>query len=272
MTAFQKVIKYVAIAFALCLIVSIFSGIITGISSISSLFISDGNAKPVGETKVYEIDGEVNSLSIDLAGTQLKIQTADKFFVESNHKYISVKNEGGKLRITEAKELFNFASNNITVILNIPQNFTFDNAEIDTGAGTVKIDSLSADVLDLTLGAGKADIKNLTANSRAEIEGGAGELNIDGGKLNNLDLEMGVGSLKLKSRIEGKSQLDYGVGETKLTLIGSREDYQIELDKGLGEAKLSGEEMKDDSVYGSGENHIDIDGGVGSLKIDFSQE
>ena len=142
---------------------------------------------------------------------------------------------------------------------------------IDTGAGKVEIDSLSCDVLKLSLGAGKADIKNLTANSRADIDGGAGELDIDGGKLCNLKLDMGVGKLTLKSRIEGESDLDYGVGETDLILLGSLEDYQIEIDKGIGEAKLNGENMQDDLVYGSGENKIEIDGGVGSINIEFSE-
>ena len=82
---------------------------------------------------------------------------------------------------------------------------------------------------------------------------------------------MGVGKLTLKSRIEGESDLDYGVGETDLILLGSLEDYQIEIDKGIGEAKLNGENMQDDSVYGSGENKIEIDGGVGAINIEFSE-
>ena len=72
--------------------------------------------------------------------------------------------------------------------------------------------------------------------------------------------------------MRGKSQLDYGVGETNLTLLGSREDYKIEIDKGIGEAKLEGESMKDDSVYGWGENRIEIDGGIGAIYIEFSED
>ncbi|MGN1444092.1 MAG: hypothetical protein ACI4XE_09625, partial [Acutalibacteraceae bacterium] len=71
------------------------------------------------------------------------------------------------------------------------------------------------------------------------------------------------------SRIEGKSNLNYGIGEANLTLLGSREDYQIELDKGIGEARLEGESMRDDSVYGAGKNKIEIDGGIGAINIEF---
>ena len=83
---------------------------------------------------------------------------------------------------------------------------------------------------------------------------------------------MGVGKLTLKSRIEGKSELDMGVGETNIILLGSKADYKIELDKGIGTAKLQSEEMADDAVYGSGESIIEIDGGVGAISIDFSED
>lgn len=271
MTSFQKVIKYVAIALAVFLIVTIIGGIITGLTGMSFL-ISRKDTETVGEMQNFSIDGEITSLSVDLSGAEFIIQTADKFEVRSNHKYISVKSDDGKLRISETKKFFAVSPKGVTVILSVPKDFVFDNAMIDTGAGKVEIDALSCGNLELSLGAGKADIKNLTANSRADIDGGAGELNIDGGTLRNLNLDMGVGKLTLKSRIEGKGDLDYGVGETDLILLGSKTDYRIELDKGIGEARLDGESMRDDSVYGSGENFIEIDGGIGALSIRFAEE
>lgn len=269
MTSFQKVIKYVALALAIFLVVTIFSGIITALSSVSFLF-SKNATDAIGEMKSYEINSEISSLSISLSGAQLKIQTADKFSVESNHKYISIKEDNGTLKISETKEVFSVFNEGVTVILSVPKDFVFDHAKIEAGAGTIDIETLSCNVLDITLGAGKTDIKNLTANSTSRIDGGAGEVNIANGKLCNLDLDMGAGKLSLKSRIEGKSDIEYGVGETKIILIGNIDDYKIELDKGLGDAKLSGENMSDGSVYGSGENYIEIDGGVGALYIDFA--
>ena len=271
MNSVQKVIKYLALAFAIFLSVSIIGGIITGLTGVSYI-LSGRNSEAVGEMQVYPIDAEISSLSVDLSGAEFIIQTADKFEIESNHKYISVKTDNGKLRISETKRFFAVSPKGVTVILSVPKDFVFDKAMIDTGAGKVEIDTLACDVLELSLGAGKADIKNLTANSNANIDGGAGELNIDGGKLCNLDLDMGVGKLTLKSRIEGKSDLDYGVGETDLILLGSKDDYKIELDKGIGEARLDGESMRDDSVYGSGENFIQIDGGIGEINIEFSED
>ena len=271
MTSVQKVIKYLAMAFAIFLVVSIIGGILTGLTGVS--YILSGRSKePVGEMQTYPIDGEISSLSLSLSGAKLNIKTADKFSVESNHNYISVSADNGQLCISETKKPFSVFPKGVTVILNIPENLVFDDAKIETGAGAVEIDALSADSLKLSLGAGEAKINNLTANSRADIDGGAGKLTIDGGLLCNLKLNMGVGELTLKSRIEGQSRLDYGIGEAGLTLLGSRDDYRIEIDKGIGEAKLCGESMRDDSVYGAGNNRIEIDGGIGPINIDFSED
>lgn len=271
MTSVQKTIKYLAMAFAIFLSISIIGGIFSALAGLSFIF-TDRDREPVGEMRVYDINGTVSSLSVDLNAAKLKIMTGDKFSVESNHKYISVSVNNGNLRIDETKEPFSVNSEGVTVILSVPEGFVFDDARIETGAAEVDVDTLSADVLKLNLGAGEVNIKNLTANSRAGIDGGAGELTIEGGLLRNLDIEMGVGELNLTSRIEGESSLDYGVGETNVTLLGTREDYKIKIDKGIGEAKLEGENMRDDSVYGDGENYIDIDGGVGEINIEFSGE
>lgn len=269
MTALQKVIKYLATAFAIFLSISIIGGILMGLTVVS-YFLSGKGIEPAGNMQTYSVEGEISSLSVDLSGAQLKIKTGDTFSVESNHEYISVNIDHGELSIRETKKLFAFLPKGVTVIISIPENFVFENASIDTGAGKVEIDNLSADVLKLSLGAGKAEIHNLTANVRAKIDGGAGELTVDGGKLCNLDLDMGVGKLILKSRVEGDSGFDCGIGETRITLLGSREDYKIKIDKGIGDAKLAGETMNDDSVYGTGSHYVKIDSGIGAVSVDFS--
>ena len=270
MTSVQKVIKQLAMALAILLSVSIIGGILAGLTGLSRI-LSGGNEEVVGDRQIYPIGGAVSSLSLTLSGAKLKIQTADAFSVESNHKYLSVGVENGQLRISETKQPFSFSSGGVTVVLNIPEGFVFDEATVETGAGRVEIDALSADRLRLSLGAGEATIHRLTAHSRAEIEGGAGKLTVDGGRLRNLNLDMGVGALSLTGRLEGQSTLDYGMGETVLTLVGDRKEYCIAVDKGIGEARIDGESVSDGSVYGAGENRIDIDGGIGSLRIAFSE-
>ena len=85
MNTMQRVIKYLAMAFAVFLSVSIIGGIIAGLTGVSYI-LSGRDNEADGDMQVYPIEGEISSLSISLSGAELKIQTADKFSVESNHK------------------------------------------------------------------------------------------------------------------------------------------------------------------------------------------
>ena len=267
MTGWQKTVKYLAMAFAIFLSVSIIGGICGGLASLSFLFGHKNEV--VGELTSYQVEGNVEELVVDISAADLSIKTGEELRVDSNHKYLKVEESNGKLVISEKKKWLVSSSKGITVDIYIPEDMHFVCADVDAGAGSVKIDSLSADVVELELGAGEAQIGKLTAEKRARIDGGAGEVTILEGMLHNLELDMGVGELNLTGRILGESSVDYGIGETNLTLLGTEDDYRIELDKGVGEATLEGESMKDDSVYGLGANQIEIDGGVGELHVSF---
>lgn len=268
MTTAQKIIKYFAVAFAIFLIVSIFSGIIGAISGLSFVFGVDDAA---GEMKTYTIDGDINRLDIDLGGAQFEIKTGTAFSVESNHKYLSVESKDGTLTLKEDKVVGGFNYQEIKVILTVPSNKIFDKADISAGAGTVRIDELTADKLYLDLGAGKTDIGKLSALTSSKVNGGAGELNISDGELANLDFDMGVGKVAIVSRLSGNSEADCGVGDLSLTLIGTQDDYRIDLDKGVGEAVIGGERASDGAVFGNGANSVDVDGGVGRIEIKFEE-
>ena len=267
MTTAQKIIKYCAIAFAVFLIVSIIGGIVGAVASVP-LLVSDGDG--IGEMKTYAVTEAVKNLEIDLSGARLEIKTGDRFSVESDHKYLRVENADGTLAIKEDRPAFGFSTEGVQVILTVPENFTFEKTAISTGAGMVKVDTLSSQRLSLDLGAGEVDIGTLTATTRASINSGAGELRIGGGELAGLDLNIGVGEADLESRRTGNCSIDYGVGELNLTLTGTPDDYCITLDKGVGKATLDGAKMSDDVVYGDGEASIEIDGGVGDMKIEFA--
>ncbi len=269
MNTFQKVIKYLAVAFALFLSISIIGGIVQVLASV----VSFGSKNAVGEMKTYEVSEKIESIQVDIGAADFVIQTGEKFLVESNHKYLTVDERNTNLVISE-KEHSSFSNTHgeVKLVITVPNGFVFGDADISTGAGRVTVDTLAANTLHLVLGAGEVKIETLIANNKSDIEGGAGALTVNGGVLHNLDCDMGVGNVMLTSKITGNSSIDYGVGRAELVLLGSAEDYQIHLDKGIGEATLDGEKMQSDSVYGTGVNKLDMDGGVGEIEIRFAQD
>ena len=265
MTTLQKIIKNLAMAFAIFLCVSIITGICDALFSVS-YFLGGNTSDSMTE---QTIDSSFTGISINISAAELDIKTGEKFGVETNHKYLECESKGDILKISEKRSLFAHHSGGMKVILTIPEGTLFDYVDISAGAGSVTIDELLANSLSIELGAGELKAERLDAIDNAEIDGGAGSVTIRGGRLNNTDIDMGVGELNLTSELCGKSSIDYGIGETNLVLMGTDNDYKIELDKGIGEAWLDGKKMSDDSVYGSGSNCIEIDGGVGELNITF---
>lgn len=272
MTSLQKVVKYLAMAFAVFLCISIVGGIFSALSAIS--FFTNRNDNEVlhgniGDTQVYHIWDEPTSLKIDILYAELTIKSAEAFSVESNIKNLTVETRGdGTLTVKEEK---NFASkaNGKKLTVYVPEGTQFVKANISTGAGAVHIESLTADVLDLDLGAGQVLIDDLKACGKADIDGGAGEIRINNAEINDLDIDMGVGSLRFTGKLTGNCDFDLGIGETRLTLLGSSDDYRIKLDKGIGEARIDGHKVSSGTVYGSGDNRIDIEGGIGEIRIEF---
>ena len=269
MTTFQKIIKYLAMAFAIFLSISIITGICSALLTVTYFF--SGNASDE-MTHEYDITNTITSLSVNISAAELEIKTGDKFNVETNHKYLKCEEKDDVLKISETRKLFASYPKGMKVILTIPEEIVFDYVDISTGAGSVTIDKLSSNILDIDIGAGELNAQRLDALYKSEIDGGAGSITINGGRLNNADIDVGVGELNLCSELLGKSSIDYGIGETNIELLGTDDDYKIELDKGIGEAMLDGRQMSDDSVYGAGKNHIEIDGGVGELNITFKEK
>ena len=268
MTTLQKIVKYLAMAFAIFLSVSIITGICGALFTVANFW----GASTEEETVNYTIGTDFTGISINLSGAELDIKAGDKFDVETNHKYLKCEEKDDILKISETKPLFASHPRGMKVILTVPQDKIFDYVDINAGAGSVIIDEISSNMLDIELGAGELRAGKLVAAYKAEIDGGAGSVTISGGHLSNADIDMGVGELNLTSELSGKSSIEYGVGETNLVLIGEEDDYKIELDKGIGEVWLAGKKMSDDSVYGAGENFIEIDGGVGELNITFKEK
>lgn len=266
MTTLQKVIKYLAIAFAISLIVGIIGGVLQTVGLIS---IATKSSKVSEDLKEYEISAEIKELDIDISAAECVISTGEAFKVESNLKELSVKADEGVLSIIEKHKGSIHYSGNPVLNIVIPEDMVFDSLKINTKAAKLTADSLSADELIFELGAGMLKISELNVFNNAYIEGGAGSLNIDSGTINNLEADMGLGEFNFRGVLTGKCELDQGVGAAELHLLGDADDYTIEVDKGLGSIRIDGNEVHDGDKLGEGRNHIELDGGVGSVEIEF---
>lgn len=223
------------------------------------------------EMKVHPVSGTVNQLDIEIGAASFRVETVPggEMQVQSDLKNITVKQRGDKLVIEEKGHWTSHVDKVGTVLLIIPENYRFDRVELETGAGTIRIDKLDTLRLDLDLGTGETTLDALYVSENADIDSGAGRLTIGTGSIRDLDLDLGVGEARITAQLLGNSKIDCGVGSTALTLLGSQEDYTVKVETGLGQATVAGVTAHGEQRFGSGSQYVSLDGGVGSIRVDF---
>lgn len=239
--------------------------IVTLALSLASCYRESG---VLDEARDFSVSGEVHSLDIRINAADFKIEYGESFAIESNLKMLSVSTDSGVLKIVdEAKGPVSYT--NATLTLVIPEGTVFEDVRIKTGAAKLTASSISSKNLDFDLGAGDVYIGSLLVSAEAEIDGGAGQITVMDGSISNLSLEMGVGELDMRAALLGDSEMEFGVGETSLTLLGGRDNYKVEIKGGIGGIFVDGEKVTDFGVSGVGQNEIEINGGVGEINLFF---
>lgn len=229
------------------------------------LLILKPSAKISGENTEVTVKKEsVGILDIELNYTDLIIKKGEKFKVETNNKYVSVSENGNKLFVKEKKHRIFSKDSDADITIYVPDNI-FEKVDIEAGAGQVNISELKANELEIEFGAGQASINNLYVYKNAYIDGGSGNISINSSTMNNLELDLGVGKFVLNALLTGNSNIETGVGSFEANLVG--DDYMIEFDSGIGKATYNGEKMEKNNFYGKGKNRIELEAGVGVVKI-----
>lgn len=287
MTFWQKVIKYLAIAFAIFLIVNIIGvilsiiGVIGGIAFFSNT-ITDVKEEIIQDQPNYselpqvitdniQIEN-ITNLEIDVKYSTLEIKNGDTFKVESNDKNVTCTQRGNELIVKETGNNWLNKKESNTIIIYIPANKEFNEIDFDTGAGDISIESLTTKDFSFSIGAGKVEINKLNVSNEAEIDGGAGKVDILSGEIRNLDLDMGIGEFNLNTKLLGNNNIEQGMGKLVIRLTDNMQNYTIKTVKGMGSITIDGEEAQNKATYGNGQNVINIEGGMGAIEIFTSTE
>ena len=83
---------------------------------------------------------------------------------------------------------------------------------------------------------------------------------------------MGMGELNLTAALLGDSDLNFGVGESNVTLIGSKDDYKVDIEKDIGNITVDGKTVTDFGSSGNGKNYIEIEVGIGTINLKFQEK
>ena len=275
MTTTQKIIKYLAIAFALFLVISIFS-IIFGLSReiISSINSDKKDSKLLEEyTTISNNVNNIESFKIDISNDDIEIKEGEKFEVKTNDPDVKFYHENSKVKIKTDKTFSWHLSNSSrgTIIIYLPNEFNISELDLNLGAGKIDIDKIFVETLLMNLGAGTMTAKEINVYEKATINGGAGNINIYSGTINNLNLKLGAGNASIQSDLTGSNTLTTGVGKLNLGLSRSKDNYKFDISKGLGNIILNDFDVSEDILIGDGETKIKISGAVGNIIINTAE-
>ena len=143
MTSKQRVIKYLALAFAVFLIVSFAVGIFEVLSSLLEMEVN----KPVGTDYLYSyvVSDSVSELKISVSAADLRITTGDSFSISTDNENVKCSENGSVLSLSD-KEKFNI-SHEGEIVVQLPPGKIFEKITLDAGAGEI----LLLDVTPLSL-------------------------------------------------------------------------------------------------------------------------
>lgn len=249
-----------------------------------------------GESEVYTLPLEsgAKDIKIDTGAGRVKIFTDDVSEIQVKAtgimKRCSVEYDGSSYSIEAGKgfTLFSFL-NNSQITITIPKSLTVENVNIDSGAGelvissvniggefnvnsgagSVNINSVRCQNLKVDTGTGQVEIKNIDVSDTLEISSGTGSLEISDASCTSLSLDSGVGSVNFSGEVYGDISLDTGTGSVNMELCAKKSDYRFTVDKGIGSVTVNGNSI---SSGGSGKHSFDINSGIGSVEISFSEE
>lgn len=224
----------------------------------------------------FEAD-EVDDLYVSLAGSNIEFvkSTDDKFHVKADHV--------GKFQAFVSNETFHIIGSktgaNITladIVVEIPANTYFENAQLDMGAGSIVMDYLGAGEAVVSVGAGDFAVDYLDASEFA-VSVGAGEASVLDGTIGKVKADVGAGSIDITAKVTGNVDADVAMGDITLFVKGSTQaDHNYNVDCAMGEIVVgsnswAGLAASDVKINNEAESTYDLDCAMGSLIVKFME-
>lgn len=284
MNTVQKTIKYLAMAFAIFLAISIVSAIASTVFAMLHITSREkqSSTEEISYSNVYTED--IESISIDTYLYTVEIKQGNDFRVDldnvSENYKAEVVNKTLKLRYEGASwdifSWFNKKSSSSTdgkVIICVPPDYPLKSLDINGGIGNLVLNDVICETLDMDLGTGSIEGSRITTTEETSIDCGAGSIHCSDVVFKNLSLDTGIGKSYIHGDISGESEINGGVGEINLGFQQPKDNYNIRVDNGVGEISVDGDSYTNyKSKNLDAINSLDIDGGVGAIILSFGQQ
>lgn len=281
MSSFQRVVKYIGMGFAILLAVSIIGGICAAGFGITGAAKHEKSSTVSAESGVYDF-AKFTSMDIDCGVADVIILTGDDYRVETmdvpDTMTVEVKNNGTLVIKTEDEwydwfDWFDHKSWNkkSKVYITVPNGYDAEKISISSGTGHVDMSDISTEVLDINGDVGDITGSNIKA-TEFSAQAGVGNIDLSEVEFGSCDVDCGVGSVTIRGVFTGDCDFDGGVGDMEITVEGSRKNYDLDIESGVGSVRVNGEKVEHLNEDNDSKVDFKVDGGVGSVDIDFTED
>ena len=217
-----------------------------------------GPVETDGDKEIFET-APTSELEFSLSGDELKFQSydGDKLRIEvtgSKRDKVRIGTEDDSLILETTGR-----SQNREITVSYPKNVRFKETSIDVAAGTVTMcDEFRTDDLDVSVAAGEFT--------------NAGKISV----ANDTSITVGTGNVELSELDIYNLEVDCGIGNVDLDILGKEADYNYEISCSAGNVDIGGS-----SYSGVGHNKnitnpnarrdMNLDCGVGNITVNFEK-
>lgn len=231
--------------------------------------------KSVDKTQLATED-QVEELNLELGGCEFILEESgddciyfeydgtgkSQAYVKDNALYVKVLN-------TVA---WTANSNSGTVTLYVPSAVTFNEVEVNLGAGEMELDGLIAAQMEFALGAGQIHAKGLQTD-KLSVSVGAGDIELEEAALTDVEVQVGAGNFMIDGEVSGNISAECAMGNITLKLAGSESDFNYEIECVTGNITVGNEEYsglaQEKSVNNNAAKTIELECAMGNVEVEF---
>ena len=156
--------------------------------------------------------------------------------------------------------------------ITLPKDTKFAACVIKFGAGSIHIDTMDVNRLQIENGAGSIKGVGIQAQD-VELETGAGAIVFNDCTFKDVEFKAGAGRIAFTGELNGKSVIETGAGSVELHIGGTESDYDITYERGLGAVIIGNETF---AGIGNGRagtsdasRQLKLTTGVGAIRVVF---
>ena len=223
------------------------------------------------------ICGDISGLRVEVGGCDFRIEKSqdDNFWIEAkNVDKLQAYAEGDVLRIISSRnsKIVNDDFKTVRIILYVPENYAFDRAFLELGAGNLTASELNAGTAELKVGAGRIALENLKSeNTMVGI--GAGGVEIKKIQTGKLSCDAGAGAAEIRGRVDGDCNIVCAVGGISLVLENDEKEFDYRLDCTMGHISLGKQEYaglsQEKKIDNGGDKKMELNCSLGNISVKF---